>query len=338
MDTSSNEFPSQVSEECPYSSPPFLEFTGDHIFPECLGGRRTIRVCRNCNSRFGHLFEAKAAMQLKRMQVFVSHFGLDLSRTPASWPSALEIDGVTYDLKSGPSGVQYELARPVILRNEAGQIIGGRARSLAEAKQIADSLKRKGLAKDVNVEKTPSENLNGIKLEVDLSYNQELYKFSTKLASNLTIAMGREALIKASGIANYLHGASPWNARLAYCDTSAIRDLRPQLSHTAYVEFGLQSHAVIILFGGPQIYVPLPTAKKGAILAFLDPITGEEWFGEVAPLGIPPAPSTFTEGEAKVHFKYILERLAEEGIARGAKYPPNLSVSAYDLGSPSGTS
>ena len=322
----------QTKEECPYSDLPFGEFTNDHIFPESLGGRRTIRVCRNCNSKFGHLFEAVAAKQLKRMQVFVSHFGLDLSRTPASWPSALEIDGVIYDLKSGACGAQYELARPVILRNETGQITGGRARSLTEAKQIANSLKRKGLAKDVNVEKRASENLNGVKLEVDLSYNQELYKFSAKLASNLSIAMGREHLIKASGIANYLHGASTWNTRLAYCDTSAIRDLRPPLSHAAYVEFGLVSHAVIILFGGPQIYVPLPAAKKGAILGFLDPITGEERFDEVAPLGILPAPSALTEGEFQVHFKYILRRLTEEGIARGAKNPPNLSVSEYDLG------
>src|SRR6185437_1140199 len=122
---------------CPYSEPPFGEFTDDHVFPDFLGGRRSIRVCRECNNRFGYSFEAKAAEQLKRLQVFVSHFGLDLSRNAATWPAVLKIGGVTYDLKSGPNGVQYELARPVIRRDEKGNIVGGRARSRSEAKQFA---------------------------------------------------------------------------------------------------------------------------------------------------------------------------------------------------------
>jgi HNH endonuclease len=109
-----------ADEICPYSESPSGEFSDDHIFPEFLGGHRSIRICRDCNSLFGHSFEARAASQLKRMQVFISHFGLDLTRACATWPSALVIDGTAYDLKSGPLGVQYELARPVILRNEAG--------------------------------------------------------------------------------------------------------------------------------------------------------------------------------------------------------------------------
>jgi hypothetical protein len=162
-------YPDQPGEVCPYSDPPFGEFTDDHIFPEFLGGYRSIRVCRECNSGFGHSFEAKAASQLKRMQVFISHFGFDLTRTPATWPSAIEIDGTTYNLRSGPSGVQYELARPVILRSEAGDIIGGRARSRSEAEQAAASLIKRGKAKEIKIEEAPSESLSDIKLSVDLS-------------------------------------------------------------------------------------------------------------------------------------------------------------------------
>ena len=172
---------------------------------------------------------------------------------------------------------------------------------------------------------------------MDLSYNEDLYRFSAKLAGNMAIVMGREALIKESGIARYLHGSLGWAARVAHCDTSAIRSLRPPLSHTVYIEFGFQSQAVVILFGGMQIYVPLPAAKQGAILGFLDPITGEESFGEVKALNITPAPSFWTEPEARVHFAYINKRLAGEANARGAKHPPDLSVSAYDLGNPSAT-
>ncbi len=327
-------FPDQPGEVCPYSDPPFGEFTNDHIFPDFLGGRRSIRVCRECNSHFGHSFEARAASQLKRMQVFVSHFGLDLTCTPATWPSAIEIEGTTYNLCSGPNGVQYELARPVILRNEAGDIIGGRARSRSEAEQAAASLIKKGKAKEIKIEEGPSENLNDVKLSVDLSYNDDLYRFSAKLAGNMAVAMGHEALIRESGIARYLHGSPGWGTRIAHCDTSGIRSLRPQLSHTVYIEFGPQSHAIVILFGGMQIYVPLPSAGQGAILGFLDPITGEESFGEVTPVNVIPPPDFWTDAQAQAHFADMTQHLTNEANERGATCPPNLSIPAYNLGTP----
>jgi hypothetical protein len=71
---------------------------------------------------------------------------------------------------------------------------------------------------------------------------------------------------------------------VAFCNTSSIRKLRPPLSRAVYIEFGLESQAIVILFGGMQICLPLPAAKQGAILGFLDPITGEESFGELKPL------------------------------------------------------
>jgi hypothetical protein len=271
------------------------------------------------------------------MQVFISHFGLDLTRATATWPAALEINGTTYNLKSGPDGAQYELARPVILRNEAGDIVGGRARSRPEAEQIASSLIEKGKAKEVKIEEAPNENLNDVRLDVNLSYNEDLYRFAAKLAGNTAISMGREVLIQRSGIARYLNGSPGWGAVIGSCDTSAIRTLRPGLSHTVYIEFGPQSHAVVILFGGMQIYVPLPAADQGAILGFLDPITGEESFREVNALDLIPPPKFWNQAQARAYFADNMRQLADEAKARGAKHPPDLSVRDIDLGSPSRT-
>jgi hypothetical protein len=99
----------------------------------------------------------------------------------------------------------------------------------------------------------------------------------------------------------------------------------------------LESQAIVILFGGMQICLPLPAAKQGAILGFLDPITGEESLGELKPLYITPVPKFGTEAEARIHATYILQRLSEEANARGATRPPNLSVLGYDLGRPNAT-
>jgi hypothetical protein len=271
------------------------------------------------------------------MQVFISHFGLDLARAPATWPSAIQIDGATYDLKSGSSGTQYELARPIILRDESGEIIGGRARSRREAEQLAAGLVRKNKAKEVTVQEAPSENLNEIKLNVDLSYNDDLFRFSTKLACNMAILMGREALIKESGVGGYLRDGLSWGTCLADCDTTAIRRLRPQLSHTVYIEFGPESHAVVIFFGSMQIYVPLPASERGAVLGFLDPITGEESFSAVTAVNVTPPPKIWYQIRTRSHLTEMLRWLEEEANARGATHPPDLTVGGYDFGTTDAT-
>jgi hypothetical protein len=124
-----------------------------------------------------------------------------------------------------------------------------------------------------------------------------------------------------------LAGARVW----FFCNTSSIRKLRPPLSHTVYIE--------LILFGGMQICLTLPAAKQGAILGFLDPITGEESFGELKPLYILYLPClTFgLKPKRRIHATYILQRLSDEANARGVARPPNLSVLGYDLGPPNAT-
>ena len=321
-------------EQCPYSDPPFEEFTDDHIFPQFLGGRKTIRVCRECNSRFGHSFEGDSARQIKQLQVFISHFGLDLTRNQATWPSALVIADRTYDLKSGPDGVQYELSHPIIRRDDSGDIVSGVARSRQEANRFARNLISKGKAKRVEIEESPREILNDVKLEMGGRFDPSLYRFATKLVANAVTLMGRQELIRKSGIPSYLHGKGEWATGVGYCDTSAIRKLRPPLSHTAYIEFGPLSHATLLIFGWWQIYVPLPATSSGAVLGFLDPITGEESFQDVTPIGLPPPPSFVSYERAESHLKEMLRWLCEEAMERGATRPPDLQLHGLDLGRP----
>jgi hypothetical protein len=93
-----------------------------------------------------------------------------------------------------------------------------------------------------------------------------------------------------------------------------------------YIEFGLDSQAIVILFGGMQICVPLPSAKQGAILGFLDPITGEESFREVEPRYMTPVSRFWTEAEARMHAAYVLRHLSEEANARSTnRFTPTVS-------------
>jgi len=328
--------PEWVSDEqCPYCEPPYSNFTDDHIFPQFLGGRRVIRVCKRCNSAFGHSFEGRASQQLKRVQVFISHFGLDLSRNSGLWPSALAIEGAEYDLTSGPAGAQYRLSKPVIQRSPEGLVIGGKARSKSEANKIARGIVESGNAKEVEIwaEETPV--LEDIKLDIAGTFDEDLFRFATKLSAAVLAAFGYRELIARSQIPSYLHEKTKWPTSVAFCDVEPLHKLKPPLAHTVYVELGQVSYSIVLIFGYMKLFVPLPRFPQArGMLASLDPITGEENFGDVDPIGPRAVPSVIQQSFANSHLRGMLDILADDAVNRGARKIPQLYVGALDLGAP----
>jgi hypothetical protein len=323
------------TESCPYCYTPSPTFTDDHIFPQFLGGRRTIRVCRECNNTFGHTFEGVAAKQLKRLQVFISHSGLDLTRVSGSWPSALTIDDITYNLQSGPEGVQYVHSKPTFRRDADGRITGGTARSVTEANQIARGLIKAGLAKEVEISEAPYEQLDDVVLTASSSFNPELYRFATKLVAAVLINFGYEEFVSGSGIGAYLHSKGEWLTSPAYCDISEVIKLSPPLAHAVYVELGTTSYGVVVIFGHLKIFVPLPSSSGNrAYLATLDPIDDAEVFSEVDPKGPLSVPATIDLAGMMAHLNEMNRMLMHAANLRGAKHPPKLTIRELDLGPP----
>jgi hypothetical protein len=322
-------------ETCPYSPPPYEKFTDDHIFPQFLGGRRTVRVCKQCNDRFGHNFEGPASRQIKRLQVFISHFGLDLTRTPATWPAAVVIGDDTYDLRPGPEGAQYFLSKPSFTKDAEGNLIGGKARSVSEAKQITAGLIKSGKAKEIEIFTGPDKPIDDVSLAGSFSFGDDLYRTGTKMTANVLIAFERAPVVTESGIPSYLHGQGNWLTTPAYCDVGPIRDLRSPLSHTIYVELGKISYGIVLIFGFQKIFVPLPSASQSeAFLGSLDPMTGDERFDAVRPIGPRSVPALIQEHEAMAHFQDMSDALTREAVQQGAKHPPNFQTKDLDLGTP----
>jgi hypothetical protein len=325
-------------EICPYSQPPYGEFTDDHIFPQFLGGRKTIRVCKKCNNTFGHTFEGRASNQLKRLQVFISHFGLDLTRTSGTWPASLKIGDDTYDLLSRPEGVQYALGKPTIRKDAEGRIVGGKARSVSEAKQIEKGLIKSGQAKGVEIFTSQDAPMEDVRLTAPLSFNPDIYRLATKMAAAVLVAFGRTPIVTESGLPAYLRGTGNWPTCPAYCDVEPIRNLRPPLSHAVYVELGDVSYALLLMFGFLKIYVPLPSVKEtAALLGSLDPMNGDESFQEVTPVGPRTVPQYLFEPPS-AHFQDMCDALSREAMSRGAKRPPTLESRDLDLGPPAALS
>jgi HNH endonuclease len=321
-------------EQCPYCGIS-TEITDDHIFPQFLGGQRTIRVCRRCNNTFGHTFEGKVSAQLARLQIFISHFGLNLSRNDAVWRAALTVRGEDFDLTPGPAGAQYHLSKPVVRKDEKGRIIGGRARSLSEANKMARGLIRSGHAREVDITANEDPVLENIRLDLSDSFNDDLFRLATKMVASLAVASSFDKLISESQIPDYLHGRAAWGTSVAYCDVTPLNQLRPPLAHTIYLETGQPSYGIVLLFGHQKIWVPLPNStERKAILASLDSISGEESFGEVEPIGPRSVPAVIEQGVALKHLQGMLDTLADEAVARGANERPALYVGQFDLGTP----
>ena len=324
-----------TGEECPYCEPPYAEFTDDHIFPQFLGGRKTIRVCKKCNNSFGHSFEGRASQQLKRLQVFISHFGLDLTRNPAVWPSALVIDDVTYDLMSGPEGTQYRLSNPIVRRDREGRVVGGKVRSRSEANKLAKGIIESGIAKNVEIVPEDSQTLEDVKLDIAGSFDENIFRFSTKLAASVAVASGFQQVISRSEIPGFLHGTAKWSTSIAFCDVEPLRKMKPPLAHTVYLEMGESSYALVLIFGFKKIFVPLPASPVArGILASLDPLTGAELIEDVERIGPRKVPDFVAENFARAQIQGMLNVLAEDAVARGARKKPDLVIGALDMGPP----
>ncbi|HEY1760701.1 MAG TPA: HNH endonuclease [Bryobacteraceae bacterium] len=98
------------------------EATEDHIFPEFLGGRRTILACRSCNTNFGHSFEGVAADLLIRPYVQLAVWKVPLPKTNQWWNRACRISETELHLSVGEHGIEAKATKPIIIRDESGEI------------------------------------------------------------------------------------------------------------------------------------------------------------------------------------------------------------------------
>jgi hypothetical protein len=115
--------------------------------------------------------------------------------------------------------------------------------------------------------------------------------------------------------------------------SNRIRGLRPPLAHTIYVELGEVSYGIVLIFGFEKIFVPLPSAAKSkAFLCSLDPLTGDEQFMPVTPIGPRRLPAVIQQPEAMAHLQEMNDAVTREAVQRGAKHPPQLQTKELDLG------
>src|SRR5258706_16406337 len=133
---------------CPYCNAG-RSCSDDHVFAAALGGRRTIRACVDCNSRFGHTFEAKALADLVPLQLMLSQCGVPLHR-PLTWRRALVDPRSGEHLDLLPAG-HARLSRPVPIIDEEGRVTILRMPDRRTAEWHAKRLLKKRKAASVKI-------------------------------------------------------------------------------------------------------------------------------------------------------------------------------------------
>lgn len=115
--------------------------TEEHILPNAIGGRRTVRgfLHKGCNNRSGHTWDAALEKQLRPLAL---HFGIKRQSGRTSRMAVTTTAGENLLLNAGG---QLEMARPEIKRTPIlnGENIHVTAGSIAQAREVLEGVKRK---------------------------------------------------------------------------------------------------------------------------------------------------------------------------------------------------
>jgi hypothetical protein len=126
---------------------PAADDSREHIIPQAIGGRLKTRrfICARCNSESGQTWDADLARQLNPLSLF---FGIVREQGE---PPAQQVKTVMgQKLWLGPGG-RLDMTRPTISKQpcESGTKLSVSARSMSEARQILEGLRRKHPKLDV---------------------------------------------------------------------------------------------------------------------------------------------------------------------------------------------
>lgn len=325
---------------CPYCIATIEDPSKDHIFPQFLGGKRKVICCKICNSVFGHTFEADAARVLQAVHVFISSWGVPLRSVTPIWKGAYTKEGETYDLLVGERGTVLESTKPVIELNEDGRLSSGKFQTKKQAERVVRNLIEKGKASEnIRIEEILSTKVFMPDLGLGIYIGPEIRRLALKMCIGLSTLFPNFDLEEVAEARLYLKGDPRTvpvnNVVAAFASYDAIDSLRKALSHVIYVERTQTGvYGLVQFFGTIQLFCRVgiqPIKAQGAaLLATLDPITGDETFTESSLLNLTPPPYFYSAEEAiKLADGWIM-KLGDEARKRGSN-PTDLRMSSVEF-------
>jgi len=326
--------------QCPYCSSTLNIKSKDHIFPQFLGGTRKVDCCQECNSFFGHTFEAKSSIALQSLHIYISGWGLKMIDLNTVWKSAYMMDGQSYNLQVGKNGLKVELAKPYIEYNKENQIIGGVFPNMKLVNQLVRSLNHKKYVKDIKIEAESLAKMDLVGLEHVITLGPDIKKTALKMCINLCTLLPDFNLSEIDDSKIYFsqtfNGVSIRGVIPEYNTLEDIDEHREALSHVIYVERGEHFISGLVqFFGVIQLFCHIGKSKKDskpiAMLASLDPLTGKEQFKTLTPIKLKTPPFSILLAEYILQVQKWYDKFRTEAIKRKATHPPNLKISGIEI-------
>jgi hypothetical protein len=288
----------------------------DHLFPQFMGGTRTIVCCKPCNDRFGHRFEAKAAQWFQKLHFYFAAQGLPLKVPQTRWKSAFEQDGQRYDAIFEDGAVKFTLSRPIV--SVGNGVMNARFGSRGQMKPVLSSLQKK-----YGINPTPDlEITSTIMPKTEIHSGPELPRLAIKMCSalgTLLPAFTADELYSSSRETRRFVGNVTYDFRTHFPG----KEFSPALAHLIYVErreTGLQG--IVRFFGAYQYFCqigpPTDSRPSSASLAVLDPVEGVESLRVVTPRNLNQPPTEMAEVATAAAMTSWATQLCQAARQRGA--------------------
>jgi hypothetical protein len=304
----------------------------DHVFPEFMGGKTTVRACKPCNDLFGHAFEGPVSNDFAPTVVMLRRGGLHSPRHVV-WRRAVKRDGIDYDLDSD---LQMTPSDPRIERDEQGSI----KQAVFANRKAAGGFIRGLEAQGKKFEFTP-QTITGIDMrEVHFAVNigPEVRRLALKIAIAAADYLGFGYGLVDSEATEFLLGRvqKSERVRIDLVIHESIEKMRPPLSHFVFVKGNSETHniyAIVQFYGLVQFWVLLNeggfTRDHFAIAAALDIAKGyEERFKQAELLLLPVPPVEM--GYAEVH-KLRLEWMEKWNTEARAVLQDDAKIASLDI-------
>ena len=269
------------------------------------------------------------------------------------WRSAFVHDDKTYDVSVGEAGAESELSKPAFEKDERNRIRVAEFR-LSDRKQAERFAKT--MAEKENVERVEIEVVYPeipLKMAPTFEIGSAIKRMALKMCIALSSMLPEFELEDVNEARKELFAEPsliPINAREAYFTYEPIDTRRPALSHLIYIERSqARVYGLVQFFGAVQLFcrlgipkgavpdsgavylgggfhtratsVPVSVGDSTALIALLDPVTGDEEIHASSPLNLIEPPICL-DSQGWEGWK---SKLRGEALKRGAN-PPGLKI------------
>lgn len=307
----------------------------DHIFPEFMGGKTTIRACKPCNDLFGHDFEGPVSNDFASTVVMLRRGGLHSPRRVV-WKCATKREGIDYDLDSD---LQMTPSDPRIERDEQGSIKHAVFANRKAASGFIRGLEAQGKKFKFTPQTITGIDMREVHFRVDIGH--EVRRLAVKIAIAAADYLGLGDGLVDSEARDFLLGRvqKTERVRIDLVIHDSIEKMRPPLSHFVFVKGNGKTrniYAIVQFYGLVQLWVLLNeggfTRDDFAISAGLDIAKEYQERFEQAELLLLPVPPVMM-GYGEVH-KLRLEWMEKWNAEGRAVLQDDAKIISLDITKP----